>query len=322
MTNTSSEQRAADATDPFVHPALFYHDTEEYVTAIVGFIRAGLADREPVAVAVPGPNLALIRNGLGSDADSVLLMDMAEEGRNPGRIIPCVLRAFADNYESGRVRIVGEPIWAGRSAEEYPACVQHEALINAAFTNRPVTILCPYDTRHLDPAVLEDANATHPVVIDHNGQRLSTAYDPDRIVASYNLPLPKPPGTAQSFGFDATTLTYTRRRAVEYARCAGMVADRLIDFELIVAEISTNSVVHGGGNGTLTLWIEDGRLHCRVRDAGHITNTLAGRLPPSLFALHGRGLIMVNHLADLVRIHTDAKATTIEVHLTLKPPTQ
>ncbi|NEY36638.1 hypothetical protein GTU99_31595, partial [Streptomyces sp. PRKS01-65] len=154
---------AAGPVDPFVHPALFYRDDEEYLRGTVPFVREGLAAGEPVAVAVPGERLALIREALGDAADGVRMLDMREAGRNPGRIIPGVLRAFADAQPEGRrVRIIGEPIWAGRSDTEYPACVQHEALINAAFQGRTVTILCPYDAHRLDERVLADAHATHP----------------------------------------------------------------------------------------------------------------------------------------------------------------
>lgn len=116
----------------------------------VPFIRDGLAAGEPVAVAVPGPNLRLIVAELGTDAEQVRLLDMTQVGRNPGRIIPGVLRAFADAHPGERVRIIGEPIWVGRTGTEYPACAQHEALINLAFTGQPVTILCPYDADTLD----------------------------------------------------------------------------------------------------------------------------------------------------------------------------
>src|SRR5690606_18971591 len=105
----------ADA-DPFHHPALFYRDDQEYLDGTVPFVREGLACGEPVAVAVPGDRLRLIRDALGADAEAVRLLDMREAGRNPGRIIPGVLRAFADALPAGhRARIVGEPVWAGRT---------------------------------------------------------------------------------------------------------------------------------------------------------------------------------------------------------------
>lgn len=156
-------------------------------------------------MAVPGENLRLVREGLGADAESVRLLDMREAGRNPGRIIPGVLRAFADAQPAGRrVRIVGEPIWAGRSSVEYPACVQHEALINAAFAGRTATILCPYDVRRLDSRVLADAHATHPTVIHDGRPADSEAYAPETVVARYNEPLAAAP--------EVSAVCFLRRR--------------------------------------------------------------------------------------------------------------
>ncbi|WP_051020745.1 sensor histidine kinase [Nocardia araoensis] len=305
---------ASDSSDPFVHPALFYRDTEEYLAGTIGFIRRGLENDEPVAVAVPGPNLSLLRAELGSDAASVKLMDMTVEGRNPGRIIPGVLRAFADEHPTGRVRIIGEPIWAGRSELEYPACVQHEALINAAFTGRAVSILCPYDTERLSARVLNDAHATHPVLIDDTGQRASSAYNPDGIVDFYNRELPAPPVTAATVAFDATSFPRIRHLAIDYARDAGMPEHRMIDLELVIGETITNSIVHGGGHGRLTMWTEDNELRYQISDRGHITDPLAGRLPAQSYRPGGRGLLLVNHLTDLVRIHTTPHGTTIQLH--------
>lgn len=120
----------------------------------------------------PSPlRLEPIHEGLGEQAAKVRLIDMTRGGRSLGRIIPSVLRQFADPQPSEcRVRIIGEPIWQGRSAVEYPACVQHEALINAAFTGRAVAILCPCDAGQMEKQILSDALATHPVVIDADGQ--------------------------------------------------------------------------------------------------------------------------------------------------------
>jgi len=305
---------AAHAASEFVHPALFYRGAEEYLEGTVSFIRTGLAAGEPVAVAVPGPNLRLIVAELGVDADPVVLLDMTRVGRNPGRIIPGVLRAFADAHPTGRVRIIGEPIWPGRTALEYPACAQHEALINLAFAGRPVTILCPYDAVHLDRQVLADAEATHPLLIDVSGTRKSICYGAERIVAEYNQPLPAP--QAPCFTFDATTLELARRFASERATRLGWDGDHT-ELVLMVGELATNSVVYGGGTGTLSVWAEQGYLVCEVRDSGHITDLLVGRRPVQRTQFSGRGLLLVNHLADLVRLHTCAEGTTVRLHLAL-----
>lgn len=303
--------------EPFVHPALFYADERQYLAGTVPFVRDGLAAGEPVAVAVPGENLRLIRDELGADGASVRFLDMREAGRNPGRIIPGVLRAFADAQPAGRrVRIIGEPVWAGRSTTEYPACAQHEALINAAFQGREVTILCPYDTVGLDAQVLADAYATHPTVIPAGatGGRDSDAYAPEAVVARYNEPLPPAPD-GLSFDFLAESLSEARHTATAEGGRLGLTGIRLEDLALITAELTTNSVVHGGGSGRLRVWAEDGYVVCEVRDKGRLTDPLAGRRPASRDQRGGRGLLLVNLVADLVRLHTGEDGTTIRCYL-------
>ncbi|BCM66718.1 MULTISPECIES: sensor histidine kinase [Streptomyces] len=313
----------AGPQDPFVHPALFYADAEEYLAGTVPFVRAALAADEPVAVAVPGENLRLIQDELGADGAAVRFLDMREAGRNPGRIIPGVLRAFADAQPPGRrVRIIGEPIWAGRSPAEYPACAQHEALINAAFRGREVTILCPYDTARLDERALTDAHATHPVVIPAGpgAERASAAYDPDGVVARYNEPLPPAPASGTGpdvlgVAFDEDSLSAVRHMATDHGARLGLSGLALENLALITAELTTNSVIHGGGTGVLTVWPEDGYVLCEVRDKGRLTDPLAGRRPASRDQRGGRGLLLVNLLADLVRTHSAAEGTTIRCYL-------
>lgn len=313
MTTTVADRTGLDG---FVHPALFYRGKRDYLAGTVPFVQDGLAAGEPVAVAVPTWNLEPLRAALGADAGRVRLLDMTLAGRNPGRIIPGVLRDFADAHPGARVRIIGEPIWAGRSAAEYPACAQHEALINTAFAGRTVTILCPYDTGALDPDVIADAWVTHPVVIDDAGEWVSDGFAPDAVVAEYNRPLPAPAGAAE-VAFDANCLARMRAAVAADPAARALTGDRLADLLMIANELATNAVVHGGGHGTLRLWAANGHLVCQVDSDGDLADPLAGRIPAGPHQLGGRGLLLVNHLSDLVRVHTGDGHTTVRVHLAL-----
>ncbi|HEY5835838.1 anti-sigma factor RsbA family regulatory protein [Streptomyces sp.] len=302
----------------FHHPALFYRDEAEYLHCTLPFVLGGLDAGEPVAVAVPPHRLEMLRAALGPRADAVHFTDMTRAGRNPGRIIPGVLRAFCDTQPVGRVRIIGEPVWPGRTPLEYPACVQHEALINAAFHGRAATILCPYDATGLAPDVLADALATHPVVIEDGREHKSAWYAPEDAVASYNTPLAEP-RYAAVFAFDEERLRDARQFAVQVAGGLGMTGVRLDDLALAVAELTTNSVLHGGGSGEIRVWAEDEQVVCEVRDGGRLSDPLAGRRPPSPGHPGGRGLLMVNHLADLVRTHIGPGGTVIRCYVTPSP---
>ncbi|GAA2149300.1 ATP-binding protein [Glycomyces algeriensis] len=59
----------------------------------------------------------------------------------------------------------------------------------------------------------------------------------------------------------------------------GLSGNRLIDLEIAVTELVTNSVLHGGGSGLLRIWTEHDQLVCEVSDAGHISDPLLGRRP-------------------------------------------
>ena len=82
----------ASAAGTLEHDALFYTDAASYRSGCLDFVRAGLEQDEPVLVAVPQPGLGLLRSAL-SEAESarVRTADMAQAGRNPGRIIGTVL---------------------------------------------------------------------------------------------------------------------------------------------------------------------------------------------------------------------------------------
>ena len=104
--------------DAFSHEAFLYSDLAEFLDETCGFVREGLERDEAVLVATGGDRLAGLRSFFGTEPE-VQLVDMAEVGANPARIIP-VWRQFLDEHvAAGRsVRGIGEPIWAGRTEAE------------------------------------------------------------------------------------------------------------------------------------------------------------------------------------------------------------
>ncbi|MEO7196796.1 MAG: anti-sigma factor RsbA family regulatory protein [Pseudonocardiaceae bacterium] len=312
--------------DDFAHQALLYRGTGEYLEGTVPFIREGLAAGEPVALAVPGPNLRLILTELGTDAERVRLLDMTRAGRNPGRIIPNVLRAFADAHTFGRVRIIGEHLWTGRTAKEYPACAQQETLINIALAGRPVTLLCPYDADRVGPQTLAEAEACHPQLIDASGERASAGFAPDRIdqleAGTEDNPLCSSvmgsTAMGPTFTFDATTATLAGQFACDHAVRLGLRGDHA-ELKLIVSELVVRGLVPGPVTGTLQIWAERGYLVCEVRHFEHRNDPLSDRPLAEPRRPEGRGLLLVHHLSDLVQQRSYPQGTTTRVYLKLPP---
>ena len=93
---------------------MFYHGHGEYLAALGGLIRASRARGDAVLVAVPERKAELVRRELADDSAQVTLVDMADLGRNPARIIPAVL-TYASKHRGQRICCIGEPIWPGRT---------------------------------------------------------------------------------------------------------------------------------------------------------------------------------------------------------------
>lgn len=303
----------------FVHPALFYQDLPGYVAGVGGFVRGALSAGEPVLVAVPGPHLDALRESLGESAADVTWTDMTELGRNPGRIL-AALQDFADRHATRAARIVGEPIWPGRSAAEVLEATRHEALINTAFAGRPATILCPYDVGALAPAVVADARRTHPTLIEEGRDLPSPAYtDASRVSAGCDLPLLEPDGDVPRLEYSHGGLAEVREYAEAWARGTALTPARRGDLVLAVSEAAANSLSHGGGKGTLRLWATGGAragVVVEISDGGRLADPLAGRRRPSLASANGgRGLWMIHQLCDLVEVRATESGFTLRLHM-------
>lgn len=298
----------------FTHPAFFYGSEQEYLDRLAPFISGGLAAGQPVFVAVPTDKLALLRGELGGGLALLELADITEAGRNPASMLGHLL-AFADKFAGQPVRLIGEPVWPGRSPDEYLACLQHEALVNTAFAGRDVTAVCPYDVRGLSAEVLDDARMTHPVLWKTGGaDHRSRTYSPDLVWDKANQPLTTSPTAIVCIVRTVQDLTRLRAFAADYAGWLGLSANAKADLLLVVNELALTSLRRGGAPCRLGLWRQDGRIICEARDRAGLGDRLAGRRP-YLQDDAGRGLFVVNALTDLVRIHTTATATTVQAHL-------
>jgi anti-sigma regulatory factor (Ser/Thr protein kinase) len=289
-----------------------YSDDEDFLARVGAFLEAGLDAGEPVMAAVPAPRCELLRDRFG---EAVRLVDMAELGRNPSRIIPAV-RDWLDGHGQISARYVGEPIWPGRSAAEAAEGLRHEALLNLAFAGDTVSILCPYDTTNLDPGVVDDAGLTHPQLMCNGHTAESASYaDPETVYTATDRALSAPvePVSRMRITRDMTAL-----REFVSARVDGLDRGRRFDLLLAVNEAAANTFVHGDGHGELRVWRDNGELVCELSDGGaSIADPLAGRRRPDPRTSTGRGLWMINQVCDLVELRPGPGGTTVRLHMSL-----
>lgn len=298
------------------HEALFYRDDDEFLAGTVPFIEEALALRQPVMVALPEPRLTLVREALGSGASNVRMVDMGRLGANPARIIPAWREFIDEACRDGQpVRGIGEPLWPGRHEAEVAECQLHEALLNIAVEPwRRLWLRCPYDVQRLGTPESEGALHSHPTVVEGSSHRDSPDYaGAPQGISMFGAQLPDPPASTDLLEFGPANLPAVRSQVAAQTAAAGLDAERAADLTLAVWELATNSVEHGGGQGTLRIWREPNALVCEVADRGHIGDVLVGRRLPDPTSLGQRGMWLVNQLSDLVQIRSDAQGTTTRI---------
>ncbi len=218
--------------------------------------------------------------------------------------------------DRGPLRGIGEPIWAGRSPDELVECQRHESLINLAFAGvTDFRLICPYDVEALPEDVIAEARRSHPALLQGGALAASADYAPPTARLEPGGDLPAPPAGVEPIPFGREDVSGLRRALAVRAAEAGMSDERVGDLLLAVSEVATNSVLYGGGGGTLAAWAEPGRFVCEVRDAGRLEDPLVGRARPSRGQRSGRGMWLVNEVCDLVQVRALAAGTVVRLHL-------
>ena len=280
-----------------------YAGAEEFVAETAAFLSEGIERNEPALVMVAPEKIGLLRAELGDRGDAVQFADMTAAGRNPAWIIPA-WRDFAREHAGERMRGIGEPIWAARSADELVECQRHESLLNYAFADAAgFELLCPYDVDALDADVVAEARRSHPCIAERGSEFESDDYrGTSACAAPVSAPLSEPDAVAQVLPFNADTLSAVRRAVERHAEHAGLDERRRDDLILAVSEIAANSVRHGGGEGRLRLWSDEDALVCEIRDRGAVVEPLAGRALPRPGQPGGYGLWLAHRVCDLVQM--------------------
>jgi anti-sigma regulatory factor (Ser/Thr protein kinase) len=129
--------------------------------------------------------------------------------------------------------------------------------------------------------------------------------------------LPAPLGAVEIFAFDKFTLSAVRRFVLASAAEAGVEPSRHNDVILAASELAANSIIHGGGTGEARVWSEPDAFLCEVADRGLIDDASVGRHRPSPDEARGRGLWIVNQVADLMQVHSDEDGSAVRFRIDL-----
>ena len=146
------------------HRAVLYDSTEGLVEATAPFVREGVERSEPVLVVTTAANLDVLENHLGGWPPTVITAESQAWYRSPPSALTAIRSFQQERIADGALwtRLIGEPIWHPPDIAKWAT---YESLFNLIFAAAPLTVMCPYDTRTLDPSVLRVARETHPSLV-------------------------------------------------------------------------------------------------------------------------------------------------------------
>jgi hypothetical protein len=302
------------ARQSFRHEALLWNDAAEYRDVLVSFITDGLEADEPVMVATIAEHEDWLRDGLGSSAEDVRFIDMAELGRNPARVIPA-WQTFLDRAGRGRpVRGIGEPIWPGRRDVEIVESQLHEALLNLAVDpETPFWLVCPYDVTGLGPSVVAEAARSHPALLQTDGYHGSGGYGGRaHIDLMFGGEFEDLNGPAVLATYDRATVGCLYDFVATHAGTAGLTDDRSAELAAAAQRLAAGSLHRGAASGRIIVRDQPDAVICELVDDVTIGDPLVGRRTP--LAADVDGLWFVNQNSDLVRLRSNSAGTTVRIY--------
>ncbi|MGP3911175.1 anti-sigma factor RsbA family regulatory protein [Nonomuraea sp. 10N515B] len=299
------------------HVGVPYDSDESFLDLTVPRVRAALDEDRRVLVITGAARLALLADALGDDAGHVDTRVSTAWYGHPYR----TLAAYHDYTRGRRTLVIAEPSWEGLSRREITELIRYESVVNAALSAASAVMLCMYDLREVPPAALDYHEVNHPLLLGVDGEATSTRFIPPHqlVLNDDHAPLPEPGPGAVTIRFTGRELRWLRQSVGEYARAAGMDRNLITSLVISVSEIAANSIEHGAGYGTITMWENNGELICEIADpGGSLDDPLPGYIPPEPESPRGYGLWISRQLCDLVELRTEGGLLRVRLHLSMQ----
>ena len=264
-----------------VHELVLSRCPDDTIAAVTSVLLDGRAAGNPTMLWLsPETEDAVLRTVGLSESVTLLPSDLA--GRRPSTDLTSFRRMLQGAAGAARqVRVVNE--MPSFRYEDWYQWRRYEAAVNLMLTDLNVLGVCIYDERRLDPAMVEDLEATHPVVGQGVRYEANARYqDPGHFCrANFDAPQDRVEQTEPAVELLDPSPAACRAAVRGFAgRHAGLVDEDLEALVFAANEAVTNATVHGRRPVRMRLWTRRTRVVVTVTDAGQgPEDCLVGLLP-------------------------------------------
>jgi hypothetical protein len=310
---------ADSAVPPTIHDAAIYATDDEFLAMAVPFIRGAIAAGEPVLAATTPANLELLTSALGGDAAQLDQAETLYFGPRPPQRVTAFETYARRHGNGGRVRILAEQAWAGRTAAEVADWQRMEASFNVLLDGTGIWMICPYDTRQVPEPIIDSAGRTHADLVKGTGTRPSPEYaDPARYAASLDGPLPPVPGSAALL---PPTIRLREIRRFAASQAAADLGSGTASLMTVAIQETAAYLKNATGSPVATrIWQRPGTIDCDLRADGRATvGVFDGFLMPDLTQPRpDDGLWYARQFTTRLDLRTNARG--IQARLQLRGP--
>ena len=299
--------RTAAGPRSFRHELFLYRWAVDLLEFVVPVARDGVAAEEPTLLLLRADTAQAVLHQVGPSPYLTVEPALEQPGRpaqhvtTAGSMLPCYARVVHQ-----------EPVIA---PSQWPEWRRLEAVLNLVLRHYDTWAVCAYDQHTLAANMVEDLQATHPLIGQDGHHRRNDRYRHPVNFLGRNSddppdPIERTPPAVELVDPSAATA----RAAVKWfshQQLPGQEIDKLI---YATHEAVTNALQHGRPPTVLRLWAQPGRVTVTVTDAGPgPTDPLADPLaapvstePPTdsaddPFPGPALGLWLIHQLVDVTR---------------------
>jgi anti-sigma regulatory factor (Ser/Thr protein kinase) len=281
---------------PEHHGLFIYDNDDDFVDRIASYLGPGTEDGEAGMAVVGERKWELLCGALGDCSQRIHRFD-------PEAIYTRPLATLAE-YDALAKRAIEEGAAAVHLIGELPACksqsecdmwTAYEAVLNRAFDDMPIYLVCGYDVREHHAEAVEAAQRTHARALVEGWEDNLRYRDPADVVTGLRRH-PQPLTSLRELPIDDDVTAFGARLSRELATL-GLDAARAERLLLAAREVFENARTHGRGPRSQRIGPVAELVAWELSDNGPgIRDPLVGYLPPQQQSAVHKGLWLVRRL--------------------------